>query len=283
MRYAAGASLAFLLGAWAGGANAAPNNPPPAAAPQITVQAPAVTVTPQITVQPAQPTITIAPAPSHPLQTWLPVAVAVVSAIVAAVSLIFARQTQVFSLRKDLSAFLREYKAKHAAISQQAFENNVARPVGMLLDTVERMMGETVKLQPAPSKAFGGEFRSRTAALMADHLTCLRLCREADDALPVDGSLPADQRVRPFRTHYMAARLDAAFVEAVREALQPPGAPAAIDKAIDAVVALKVELRKRLEAERLTEADRWLGDIKDDPLYPEVLKRMPKSGTPPSR
>jgi hypothetical protein len=263
-------------------AEGAPEPPGQSPAPQIPPP-PAVTVNPQITVQPATPTVVVQPAPAHPLQTWLPVAVAILSAGVASASFLLALRSQRFSFQKDLSTFLREYKAKHAAISQQRFENNVARPVGMMLDTVERMMGEMIKLQPAPPKVFEREFRLRAAALMADHLTCLRLCREADDALPVDGNLPTNQRQRPFRTQYVATRLDAAFLEAIAEALQPPKMMTAVDRTIDTVVALKVELRKRLEAERLAEANRWLGDIKDDPLYSEVLKRMPGGGPQSSR
>ncbi len=188
-------------------------------------------------------------------------------------SLIFARQAQAFSRQKDLSAFVREYRAKHAAIAQQAFENNVARPVGMCLDIVERMMNDTLKIRPVAEAELEGELRSRSTALMADHLTCLRLCREADDILSVD-SAPARQHQRPFRTQYMAARLDNAFLGAIGAALRSSSAPA-VDTATDAAAALKVALRKRLELERLAEAERALGGIRNDPLYPELVKWLP--------
>ncbi len=220
------------------------------------------------------PTIIIQSPPGHPLQTWLPVGIAVLSACVAAASLYFARQSQTFSFRKDASAIRREFQAKRAAIGQQAFENNVARPVGMLLDIIERMIADTIKLQPAAADAFDGEYRMRSNALMADRLACLRLCQEADDALPVDGALLAHERRRPFRTLYMAVRLDAAFLEASGEALRAGEAStsAVIDRAIDATITLKVELRKRLEAERLAEVTRWVGNIRNDRFYPEMKK-----------
>jgi hypothetical protein len=223
---------------------------------------------PQIVVQAAPPVVTVNLPRPNPFQTWLPVGVAILSAMVAATSLYFARQSQVFSFRKDAAAIKREFLAKRAAISQQAFENNVARPVGMVLDTVERLVDQTMKLRPLDDAAkLPADIQLRGADLMSDHVTCVRLSREADNALH-DG-----EARRVFRSAYMAARLDTVLLDAILSALDP-GKPSGdtLETAIDTVVKLKVQLRTILETERLAEVTRWIGDVTNDPFYPELRK-----------
>ena len=78
--------------------------------------------------QPAQP---VPPTDWGDLvHTWLPVAVAILSAAIAGFSARLAWRSQVLGFAKDISAARRDTRSKQATLALTAFENSVARPVG---------------------------------------------------------------------------------------------------------------------------------------------------------
>jgi hypothetical protein len=250
-------------------------------------------LSPTINVPPAVVTV---PAPVVNVQlpergfwlTWLPIlvpilsaAAAVISATIAAISVGLARRTQKAGFAKDAAAVAREMRNQQSAAALLAFENNVARPVGMALDLVERMTLELSRLRPVPApelpppdQAPNGwlPWRPRErlrlpapgpspheaaleqygAGLIADNSQGIRLCREADGAL--DAS-----RQPVFTDIFVAAHLDDQLLATADQALSPTRSvlsDAAYDTASQAIVRLKVDLRRVLEAERAAEAAR---------------------------
>jgi hypothetical protein len=214
---------------------------PPAIAPAITVEVP-------------QP---------DPLKTWLPVAVAILSAMVAAFSAYLAWRNQSFGFRKDRAAVIRDIRGKQAAANLLAFENNVARSVGAVLDLVERMINDVSKIRPVAAGDCNTHLETWGVSVMADQVNGERLCGEAD------GALFGNPRRSVFAPLFVRRGLDTMFLEAIREALTGPPSTK-FERLRDNVMELKVELRRHLEQERQAEATRWIGDITDDPFYEEI-------------
>jgi len=258
------------------GIPAAPPNPPSIVlAPQITVP-PAPP--PTINVQPAIPTVTIEPPASAPDPTkWLAVAIALVSVIASATIGVvsatiarrnqeIARRSQEIGFRKDAAAILRDIAAKRSTADIQAFENNVARPIGMVLDQIERMVNDMTKLTPVGAAEFGAADERYGALLAADRTNLLRLCAEADGILP-------SGRPAVFAVAYDRAALDVVLYAAGSQALsgvhQPPpfGAPTAFDDAMTKIAEVKIKLRRLLESERSEQIRLTIGDITTDPFY----------------
>ncbi len=271
-------ALALNLSLCSGASSLAPAAfaaPPPAGSPATPpVQAPPpIILSPQITVPPAAaPTVTVQLPPSDPLKTWLPVGVAVLSAMVAAFSAFLAWRNQRFTFKKDKAAVIRDIRAKQAAANLLAFENNVARSVGAVLDLVEAIITEVSKIRPVAATERPQQLEIRGISVMVDHARGERLCTEADGAL--HGSPP---RVL-FVSLFVRKGLDSLFVDAIGEAVAgPPGVK--FDVLRQSIIELKIELRKILEQERQAEATRWIGEITDDPFYEEIkhLIRPPAS------
>jgi hypothetical protein len=270
-------------------------------------------LSPTINVPPAQVTV---PAPIVNVQvpergfwlTWLPVlvpilsaAAAVISATAAAISVGLARRTQKVGFAKDAAAVAREMRNQQSAAALLAFENNVARPVGMALDLVERMTLELSRLRPVPASepppdpapTGWSPWRSRErlrlpapgpspreaaleqygAGVIADNSQGVRLCREADGALEAS-------RQPVFTDIFVAAHLDDQLLATADQALSPTRSVLsddAYDTTWQAIVRLKVDMRRVLEAERAAEAARWQGTLDADPFFVEVQRWLPRS------
>lgn len=206
------------------------------ATPQITVQP----ATPQITVQPASPAVNLPPPEPDPTKWWA-VAISIFSAAVAALSFIA-------NLLQNRAAIAREDRARRSNALIQAFENNVARPIGMLLDQIEVLAAGVASLTPVRNPQGQTDAIARyVTTLGANSANRLRLCREADSALPPG-------RPAVFQTTYLDGKLEDWLQKAGREqisgALPAPTARSALDEAIEAIGNLKVALRGRLENER---------------------------------
>lgn len=249
-------------------APATPNPPPVVLSPQINVP-PAPP--PTINVQPATPAITVEPAVAPPDPTkWVAVAIAVISAGVGFLSARIAYRNQEIGFRKDAAAIVRDIAAKRANAVIQAFENNVARPIGMVLDQVERLINDMAKLTPVEA-AQRSDAESRYAALLAaENRNLLRLCSEADGALP---------RGRPavFAAASGRAAIDVTLYLAgaylLSGANQPaPGGANPFDEAMTKIAELKIELRHLLESERIEQIRLTIGDIRNDPYYGELQR-----------
>lgn len=247
-----------------------PTNPPPAAPPS-NPQPPGAppqgqgTPSPQIIVQPiSAPAVTVQVPQPDPLKTWLPVGVAILSAMVAAFSAFLAWRNQNFGFQKDRAAVIRDIRSKQAAAALQAYENNVARPVGAVLDLVERMINDVSKIRTAAPAYRADQLKTWGASVIADQANGERLCDEADGALT--GNPPR----AVFAPLFVRRGLDSLFLEAITEALSVAPQGAAFDRLKQAVKDLKVEMRGHLESERQAEATRWIGEITDDPFYPEI-------------
>lgn len=236
----------------------APEGPPP------------IIFSPQITVPPAlPPAVTVQVPEPNPLKTWLPVGVAIFSAAVAAFSAWLARRNQDFAFRKDRAAIVRDHRARQAEAGLLAYENNVARPVGAVLDVVERMMNDVSKIRPVPAADFDKKLEDLGLSVMADQANSERLCGEAD------GALPGNPVRSVFAPVFVRRGIDSLFLAAIREALAgPPGD--GFELLLLNVKELKVELRRHLEDERQAEAARWIGDISQDPFFEEIRHLMPR-------
>ncbi|MEJ1977853.1 MAG: hypothetical protein WDN49_18845 [Acetobacteraceae bacterium] len=260
---------------------------------------PPILVSPVINVPagPA-PTVIVPSPPTSFWRVWLPVLVAAflagISASIAATSAWLAWRNQVFGFAKDAAAIARDVRNRQSAAALVAFENSVARPVGMALDLVERLTLELGRLRPVaePPQLRAGWLRRQAAGpqppaavsahvaaleqygagLIADHSHGVRLCREADGAL-------AAARTPVFARTFSAARLDDLLLAAADEALSPTPHAArgtAYDTASGAIVQLKIDLRRVLETERSIEAARWLGTLDADPFFIEVQHWLPR-------
>jgi hypothetical protein len=213
--------------------------PPIILSPQINVpQAPA----PTITVQPAAPVINVEPAkPDSDPTKWLAAIVAVISALISLATLFFG-------LRQNAAAVARDLQAKRSNAVLQAFENNVARPIGMALDQIERLANDLTTIVPAgAAKTRSAQLEKYIAQLGANFPSLRRLCLEADGALP-------PVRVRVFvgahdRAHLIDA-LGKAGVEKFSAARAVPMTRSAFDEAMETVGKLKLDLRTLLEKER---------------------------------
>ena len=224
------------------------------------------------------PQIVVPPSTTNFWRTWLPVGVAMLSAAIAAGSAWLAWRNQVFGFAKDAAAIAREIRNREAGVALAAFENSVARPIGMALDVIERMGVDLARLRPAAFAELAAVQADYDAGLVAEDAHVLRLCREAD------GSLEHD-RTPVFARTYVDFYLDDKLLAAASEALAPqvsgPGTP--FDVALAAIVRVKIDLRRRLESERAAEAARWSGTLTTDPFYAHVQRWLPRSlRTPPA-
>lgn len=237
--------------------------PAPAGPPSADRQPPII-FSPQIVVPAASPpTVNVQTPQPDPLKTWLPVGVAILSAAVAAFSALLAWRNQNFGFRKDRAAVIRDIRAKQAAANLLAYENNVARSVGAVLDLVERMINEVSKIRPVAAAEYQTHLEKWGVSVIADQANGERLRGEADGAL-----FDHPQRVI-FAPLFVRRGMDSIFLEAIREALSgPPGAKFELLRG--SVRELKVEMRRNLEQERQAEATRWIGDITEDPFYDEI-------------
>jgi|SRR5579885_120550 len=248
-------------------------NVPPAPPPTINVQPAA----PAINVVPATPNIMVNPPPAGFDPTkWLALIISVISAVVAGFSARIAYLNQILSFRKDAAALLRDIQAKQASAILQAFENNVARPIGMVLDQIERMTNDMTKIAAVEPARVADEEAKYAALLAVEHHNLLRLCREADGAL--------GPRTPVFAAAYARASVDVALYLAGSHALSgspaaPSGTPAPLDAAMNEVGRLKIELRRVLEHER-AELIRLTTDITQDPYYAELLRLLPAGIVP---
>jgi hypothetical protein len=268
-------------------APAQPAQPAIVLSPQITVP-PAPP--PPITVQPATPAITVnPPAPASDPTKWVSLIISVASAAVAVISMLIARRNQTIGLRKDAAAIVRDLKAKEANAVIQAFENNVARPIGTVLDHIERLTNELLKLAPVATVQVAGAKKSAAqiaaeqarytaevaaeeakyaAQLSLDRGNMLRLCREAD------GSLAPERPRSPFAATFGRMSLDVTLYLAGSEVLRGGDAAGVLATTLDAVAQIKVELRALLESERGEQIRLTIGDITDDPYYPEIVRYL---------
>ena len=243
------------------------------------VPPPSVIVQPQITVAPARPpAITIQTPPGlapivvvPPQAFWktlLPVFVAMLSAAIAAFSAFIAHRAQRFGFRKDAAAVAREIRARRTTAAMQAFENNVARPMGMVLDLLERLVGEILRTVPVDAAVLRAETENRGAMLVAEYASALRLCAEADGGLPGPDRRPFQLTLAPSD---LDGKLNAALVEALgRTALNR----AAYALLLTALADFKVAMRRLLENERIAEQRRWMGTLRQDPFYPELVRLL---------
>ncbi len=208
-------------------------------------------------------------------RTWLPVGVAMLSAGIAAVSLRLAWRSQVFGIAREIAAARRDMRGRQGTVALLAFDNSVARPIGMALDTIEGLTVALGKLRPLPE-------RQRAAALQAYSLDMLvelthahRLCQEADGALSL-GRSPA------FDPALVRCDLDDLLTRAAEDALS--GLLSATAPAVDpwrVIVALKIDLRRTLEAERATEAAQWQEALQDDVFLRQAQRLLPGWLRPP--
>ncbi|MBN9561911.1 MAG: hypothetical protein J0H14_14470 [Alphaproteobacteria bacterium] len=243
----------------------APALPPISIQPRINVPpVPSPTITVQVPAAPA-PIVNVAGPPSGFWRTWLPVFVAMLSAAIAAASALMAWNSQRFGFRKDAAAIARELRARRTLAAMQAFENNVARPVGMTLDVLESLVGAIAQTRPKPVQE---EVDARSMLLSTQYANALRLCTEAD------GALPGPTR-HPFQELLAGTDLDEKLLAATKEALtRHEGSRANYDTALAGLAHFKVTARKLLETERLAEERRWAGDIRDDPFYEELQRLL---------
>ena len=218
------------------------------------------------------PQIIVQTPPQSAWRIWLPIGVALFSTAIAMTGAWLAWRSQVFGFAKDAAAIARDFRGRQSAAALLAFENSVARPIGMALDLIERMSLDLSRLRPVAAETHLAALETYGAGLIADHSQGLRLCREADAALAEAG------RATVFTRAFDNDRLDAKFLAAGDEALSValPSEASAIDLAIEAVVRTKVSLRRLLEAERSQEAARWLGDLDTDPFFTEVQRWLPR-------
>ncbi len=281
----------------------APPAPPPQPAPPQ--PPPAITLSPTINVPPASisvppAVVTVQAPPGGFWRTWLPVLIAGLAAFVAATSAWLSWRNQLYGVAKDAAATARDGHMRRSAAALAAFENSVARPLGMALDRIEEMMLELGRLRPilppappsepppsgwmnwrrekerlrlpppgpSPREAALEEF---SRVLVADGSHGLRLCREADEAL-------ANPRQGGFTQRFFAANLEDLLLDAAEQALASNAAAAdgAHDAAIKAVVRVKVDLRRMLEEERAAEAQRWSDLLSHDPFFTAVQSWLPR-------
>lgn len=241
-------------------------SPPIVVSPQITVP-PAPP--PAITVQPAAPAITITPpAPASDPTKWIALFIAVASAGVSVISMLIAWRSQTMGLRKDAAAIVRDLKAKEANAVIQAFENNVARPIGTLLDHIERLTNELLKMATADPAQVMAEEAKYATQLSLDRGNMLRLCREAD------GSLARDRPQSPFAAAFVGMGLDVTLFRSGSAVLRGDGPAEAIATTLDEVARMRVDLRTLLESERAEQIRLTIGDITDDPYYPEIERYL---------
>lgn len=248
--------------------------------PQITVP-PAPP--PTITVQPAAPAITVNPPPPESDPTkWIAVVVAIASAGVSVISMLIALRSQTMGLRKDAAAIVRDLKAKEANAVIQAFENNVARPIGTVLDHIERLTNDLLKMATVDPAAVASEEAKYAAQLSLDRGNMLRLCREAD------GGLAPHRPQAPFAAAFGGMSLDVTLFVAASAVLRDGGA-GVLATTLDDIARIKVALRALLESERAEQIKLTIGDITDDPYYPEIERylgrqitaRLPNRPQPP--
>ncbi len=197
------------------------------------------------------------------------------SAGIAAVSLRLAWRSQVFGIAREIAAARRDVRSRQGTVALLAFDNSVARPIGMALDTIEGLTVALGKLRPLPD-------RQRAAALQAYSLDMLvelthahRLCQEADGALSL-GRPPA------FDPALVRCDLDDLLTRAAEDALG--GLLSAAAPAVDpwrVIVALKIDLRRTLEAERATEAAQWQEALQDDVFLRQAQRLLPGWLRPP--
>ncbi len=212
----------------------------------------------------------------------LPVGVAVLSAAIAGFSAFLAWRSQQFGFRKDAAAVAREIGARRTQAALRAFENNVARPVGMLLDQVEQVVGEVVRIVPVSPDRLDAERELWATRLAAESANAIRLCDEADGALTV---APDAARAGVFRNALLRAAIDDRLLAATIEALRGPhgeaggAARAAFGALMTDVAAFKIGIRRLLEAERTAEERRWAGDPRADPFYRDLRRLLGEEGT----
>lgn len=266
---------------------------------------PPITLSPTINVAPASVSVppavvTVQAPPDGFWRIWLPVLIAALAAAVAATSAWLSWRNQLYGVAKDAAATVRDGHSRRSAAALAAFESNAARPLGMALDRIEAMMLELGRLRPilppgppseAPPSGWLNWRREKVqlrlpppgpspreaaleeygAGLMADTNHGLRLCREADEALAV---LPA----KTFTQRFFEANLEDLLLGAADQALasSPAVADGAHDAAIQAVVRLKVDLRRMLEQEREAEAKRWSDMLGQDPFFAAVQSWLPR-------
>lgn len=267
---------------------------PPSAPAAPTHAAPSIVLSPQITVPPAPPapitvqaappaiTVTV-PAPAFDPTRWIAVFAAIASAVVSVISMLLAWRSQTTGLRKDAAALLRDLKAKEANAVIQAFENNVARPIGTLLDHIERLTNDLLKIAPVAADQTASEEVKYAGQLSLDRGNMLRLCREAD------GCLARERPPAPFSGAFGAMSLDVTLFLAASEVLRG-GDAAPLQTTLDTIAGMKVALRALLESERTEQIRLTLGDIRDDPYFPdiervlgpELTRRLPPRTQPPA-
>lgn len=257
------------------------HSPPIVVSPQIIVP-PAPP--PAITVQPATPAVTVnLPAPASDPTKWIAVIIAIASAGVSLISMLLAWRTQTIGLRKDAAALLRDLKGKEANAVIQAFENNVARPIGTLLDHIERLTNDLLKMAPVEADQVAPNEAKYAAQLSLDRGNMLRLCREAD------GCLAPDRPPSPFAAAFGGMSLDVTLFVAASEVLRG-GDAAVLQTALDSIARMKIELRALLESERAEQIRLTNGDITDDPYYADIERvlgrrltaRLPQRAQPPT-
>jgi len=171
-------------------------------------------------------------------------------------------------LRKDAAAIVRDLKAKEANAVIQAFENNVARPIGTLLDHIERLTNELLKMATADPAQVMAEEAKYATQLSLDRGNMLRLCREAD------GSLARDRPQSPFAAAFVGMGLDVTLFRSGSAVLRGDGPAEAIATTLDEVARMRVDLRTLLESERAEQIRLTIGDITDDPYYPEIERYL---------
>lgn len=200
------------------------------------------------------PKVIVQSPPQEAWRIWLPVGVAMLSAAIAATGAWLSWRSQMFGFAKDIAAIKRDHRNRQANATLLAFENSVARPVGMALDLIERLALELGRLRPVAEGAHSTALVEFGTGLIAEHSQGLRLCREADSALP-------SGRAKVFELAFGDTRLDDLFLDAGKDALLQvrPAGLSTFDAVIEAIVRTKVSLRRLLEAERSEQAATCLG------------------------
>jgi hypothetical protein len=215
--------------------------------------------------------------PIEPLSDWtkpsvvisvISAAIGLVSAATGLVSLAINKHNQTVSFQKDAAAIARDIKAKKANAVIQAFENNVARPIGMVLDQIERLATDMTKLSRVTAKQLDAAANKYVTQLAADNANLLRLCREADGGLI--GRSPV------FLSACATALLDAVLFRAGYETLSGtrPAQQSAGVAAMEMIGSVKIKLRQLLEIERVSLVEAQTGSIVDDPYYPQLQELL---------
>jgi hypothetical protein len=124
-----------------------------------------------------------------------------------------------------------------------------------VLDLVEKMVNDISKLRPVVAADFDKTLGDLGKSVEADRDNSVRLCGEAD------GALPGTDARAVFVPVFVRTGIDSLFLAAISEALAgPPGGK--FELLLIKVKELKVELRRHLEQERQAEAARWIMELR---------------------